>query len=224
MTVNELVLEAGGCLILENGAVLTVKEVFDGKGGSIVLKEGFKPMNLKGLARGQVILESEKTLEDKQIFSSKLTNLASVFDTEKVLPLTDGYEYGFYTRSGKVFLYPYMLSMGNRTYVFWKDMIADAVKSGGANTVITVSLLDDVNTGQALTLPKKGNYAEMIIDGAGHKLTFVGTSVSLTGKLTFKDITVAASDKKGNGKAWIIKKGPFELVTDEAVLVNAQEK
>ena len=114
-----------GRLAVEKGAQVNIKKQLFGLGGVIELKEGFKPIKLPGEPVGSVYLESEKTLENMQLFVSKQTALEEVIDiSAAVPPVEDGeYNYGLYTKSGKVFVYPMKLEMDGKTYAVWADLI-----------------------------------------------------------------------------------------------------
>lgn len=225
LTVNNLTVGADGRLIVEKGAQVNIKNQLFGLGGVIELKEGFKPIKLSGEPVGYVCLESEKTLENMQLFASKQTALEEVIDiSAAVPPVEDGeYNYGLYTKSGKVFIYPMKLAMDGKTYAAWADLINAINKAKNSSAEYTIRLLGDVDIGAALRFPIKNRYKALTIDGSGYSLSFTGKTHTLTGNLTLNNVCLSALNR-GKPIQWTLKKNKFSLNRKNAELINCTIK
>jgi len=225
LTVNNLTVGTDGRLIVEKGAQVNIKKQLFGLGGVIELKEGFKPIKLPGEPVGYVCLESEKTLENMQLFASKQTALEEVIDiSAAVPPVEDGeYNYGLYTKSGKVFIYPMKLAMDGKTYAAWADLINAINKAKNSSAEYTIRLLGDVDIGAALRFPIKNRYKALTIDGSGYSLSFTGKTHTLTGNLTLNNVCLSALNR-GKPIQWTLKKNKFSLNSQNAELINCTIK
>lgn len=225
LTVNNLTIGKDGRLIVEKGAKVNIKKQLFGLGGVIELKEGFKPIKLSGEPVGHVCLKSEKTLENMQVFASKQTALEEVIDISAVVPpVKDGeYNYGLYTKSGKVFIYPMKLAMDGKTYADWADLINAINKAKNSSAEYTIRLLGDVDIGAALRFPIKNRYKALTIEGGGHSLSFTGKTHTLTGNLTLKNVCLSALNR-GKPIHWTLKKNKFSLNRENAELINCTIK
>ena len=220
-TANNVDLGASADLKLLSGATFTLnrnKVLTAENGAKITLVKGFKPIVLNGTISGaQIALVSDTTLEDQQIFRTK-ENLSGKFDISGISPVPAGdYSYDLLTASGIVYLKAFTIEMNGTRYAFWNDAIS-AMNSKTSD--YTLTLLADVNIGAALRLPTAAKCGSFTIDGNGHKLTFTGTSVSLTVPTTLKDITMqSVNAKTGAEVKWTLrtnkklnKEGSVELI------------
>ena len=219
LTVNELEITENGVLVVCKGAAVNVKNAVRGN-GTIKLMDGFKPLTLNGSASGNISLISDTSLEGKQIFTSKLTILNDVFDVKGIAPVvTDGeYEYGLYAKSNKVYLSAFRFAFDGKTFAEWTDIVNSIAKANAPSASYTVTLLGDADPG-TFKLPAKKKYAGLTIDGGNHVITFKGKTLSLTGDLTFKNVTVRSSSG-----AWTVKTNGFKLDVVGAELENCTIK
>ena len=214
---DNLYLADGGVLVIEKEVSVTIGKSTSGS-GTIRLVKGFKNIELKGTASGNIKLVSDKPMTDGQLlFKSKITNLNDVFDVTGIAPeVTDGeYSYGLYLKSGKVYLRAFMYAAGDKTYCDWSDFISSINKAKTATASYSVKLLGDVDLGKAITLPAKGKYAGLTIDGGNYTITFNSKTLKLTGNLTLKNMTVRS--KKGE---WSVTPGNYIFETENADLIG----
>ena len=204
LTAADLTLGKTADITIGSGATLTVNKMLRGENGAkITLIDGFKPIVLKGkkaedsISDSPIKLVSTADLTGKQIFTATF-DLYGKFDLSGIAPDAS---YDLALQKGKVYLMPFILEMDGQKYAYWDDVISKMIDK---TVDYTISLLADHDIGAAMKLPTKGKYSSITIDGKGHKLTFVGTSVSLSGTTTFKDVTVSALDRKGSPVKWTI--------------------
>ena len=96
--------------------------------------------------------------------------------------------------------------------------MTDITKAGKSSESYTIFLLGDVDLGKTFKLPSKGKYESLTIDGNGHKLTYSGSSITLTGNLKLTYLTLIAKAAKG----CTIKQGKFTLDVGGADLINCK--
>ena len=221
---NTLDLSDNAVLNVVKGAAITFNNGISGN-GTINLASGFKAITINGKAIGNIKLTGDKMTDGQLIFKSKLTNLNDVFDVSGIAPeVTDGeYSYGLYSKSGKVYLRAFKMQVGDTTYCEWTDIMNGITKAKASGKDYTLTLLGDLNITTALKLPTKGKYAGLTIDGNGHSISFKGTTLTLTGNLTLKNVNITAM-KNGKPVVWTIKKNGFNLDTDETKLENCKVK
>ena len=184
-------------LLIDKDAAVTVKGILRAEfGATIELVKGFKPITLNGTAEGEpgsIFLVSAETLEDQQLFKTKIVDL-SIFDISGIVPdPEDGvYDYDYYVSSDKVLLKAYNIQLTidgeNITFAYWKDMINLITKLNDKYADYTIELLGNVDIGGAFTLPAKTKFASLTVDGGGHSLVFTGTSYSFSGDVTLSDM------------------------------------
>ena len=225
LSVNEMKLSDGAVLNVAAGVAVTVKKGISGN-GTVHLAEGFKPISISGSITGRIALTSNAPMTDGTLlFKSKLTDLDEHFDVSGIAPeVTDGeYSYGLYSKSGKVYLRAFKMQVGDNTYCEWADIMSGITKSKADAKDYTLTLLGDMDIAAALKLPTKGKYAGLTIDGSGHSISFSGTTLTLTGDLTLKNVKITAM-KNGKPVVWTIKMKQYKLVTENAVLENCTVK
>ena len=219
LTTTNLRLGENSELLIDKDAAVTVKGILRAEPGAVIeLVKGFKPIVLSGTAEGGVgciSLVSAETLEDQQIFKTRTADL-SIFDISGIIPdPEDGvYDYDYYVTSDKVFIKAYNIRLTVDdaepiTFAYWKDMISAITKYNNKYADYTVELLGNVDIGAALTLPAKTKYASLTIDGGANALVFTGTSLSITGDITFSDVilTPMKSDKYAATFKFTVSKG-----------------
>ena len=221
LNAGNLIIEEVGLIDVGKGAAVTVKNGIDGY-GEIILEEGFKPITLNGQADGYLTLTSDSQFYDgQQIFKSKLTNLEDVFDYSDCLPyIKDGnYEYGLYSKSGKVCVRAMAYILNGQPYCEWNDVISAINKAKNANAHYTLELLKDTDLNSGFKLPGRKKYASLTIDGNNYTIMFKGKSVSLTGDMTLDNVTVGSK-----GGAWTLKTGGFKFEAGAAELISCTPK
>ncbi|HBI51550.1 MAG TPA: hypothetical protein DDX72_02070 [Ruminococcaceae bacterium] len=225
-TANNVYLGASADLKLLSGATFTLnrnKVLTAENGAKITLVKGFKPIVLNGSVSGaQIALVSDTTLEDQQIFRTK-EDLSGKFDISGISPVPAGdYSYDLLTASGIVYLKAFTIDMNGTRYAFWNDAIS-AMNS--KTSEYTITLLADVNIGAALRLPTAAKCGGLTIDGNGHKVTFTGTSVSLTVPTTLKDITMqSVNSRTGAEVKWTLKTNKKLIKEGSVELMSCTEK
>ena len=219
LIVYDLVLGEGAVLNIAGGASVTIRSSISGS-GTIHLANGFKPITLNGYASGRISLTSDEPLDDRQIFKSSAAALDSVFDVSSVV---SDPAFVLIAKSGKVYLRRCVLRVDDRSYSDWADAMSDITKLAAKGAEYTVELLDDVTVSGTLKFPSKGKYAGLAINGNGHSIIFGGTSLSLTGSLTLKNVTVSAV-KSGKPVKWTLKTNKFAFEQGNAVLENCTVK
>lgn len=226
-TANNVVILDNADLTICEGATLTInkgKKVEGGDGATITLEKGFSPIVLNGTISDTIKFVSDETLEDQPIFKTR-EDLSGVYDLSGIAP-DNGLTYDLLTSNGYVYLKAYTLEVNGTKYAFWNEAIAaiEALKDKTAD--YTITLLADFNIGGALKLPGKGKYASLTIDGNGHKLTFTGTNVTLTGPTELRDITLTSVNAKTGAEVkWNLTKSKNTLTqTGNVVLVLCTEK
>ena len=224
LTATNLTLGKSANLTIGTGATATVKTSLTGvNGAKITLADAYKSFALNGAVNGDKIkLVSEKSLEDKIIFKTKL-DLSGKFDVSGIAPTNAGtLKYDLLTNGGNAYLKAFAIDVNGTKYAFWNDAIAAMTDK---DTDYTITLLADVNIGAAFKLPAKGKFKSFTLNGNGKKLTFIGTSVSLTGNTTFKNITISSVSKKtGEAVAWKLTVGKFDFTNENAELVSCTKK
>ena len=194
-------------LLINEGAAVTIKGILKGETGAVIeLVKGFAPIVLSGKVEGEegaISLVSAQTLEDQQIFKTKIADL-TVFDITGIIPIPEdgNYDYGYYVVGDKIYIKAYNIGVTDgddvdATFATWKDAIAFINKIADKNADYEIQLLGDVNIGAALTLPVKNKYASLSVEGSGHSLTFTGTSLTITGDITISDVLLCPV-KAGN--------------------------
>ncbi|MBP3856568.1 MAG: chitobiase/beta-hexosaminidase C-terminal domain-containing protein [Ruminiclostridium sp.] len=222
LKVNTLDLSENAVLNVVKGAAITLSKGISGN-GTINLASGFKAITINGKATGNIKLTGDKMTDGQLIFKSKLTNLNDVFDVSGIAPaVIDGeYSYGLYAKSGKVYLRAFKMQVGDTTYCELSDVLNGINKSKEKGKSYELDLLGDIDFGKTFKLPTKGKYNSLSIDGNGHSISFNGTTLTLTGNLTLKNVKITAM-KNGKPVAWTIKKKKYELVTENAELENCK--
>ena len=224
LKVNTLDLSENAVLNVVKGAAITLSKGISGN-GTINLASGFKAITINGKATGNIKLTGDKMTDGQLIFKSKLTNLNDVFDVSGIAPaVIDGeYSYGLYAKSGKVYLRAFKMQVGDKTYCELSDVLNGINKSKEKGKSYELDLLGDIDFGKSFKLPTKGKYNSLSIDGNGHSISFNGTTLTLTGNLTLKNVKITAM-KNGKPVAWTIKKKQYELFTENAELENCKVK
>ena len=172
-----------------------------GGNGTIRFAGSFKPVAINGtVSAGTLISLEGNSLADKQLFTSKLTNLNEVFDVSAVIPSDD---YALCTKSSKVTLSKCCFSVNGKKYNDWTVMMNEIAKTSGT---VTVELINDANIGSAFKFPSKPKYDKIIINGSGKTLKFKSNSITLTSDTVFADITLESE----SGKA-VLNKKKFDL-------------
>ena len=210
----------GSILNAVKGAAITFKNGLSGT-GTINLAEGFKPLAIKGTISGRIMLTADKPFsEGTQIFKSSLANLNDVFDVHGIAPVVnDGtYKYGLYVKSNKAYLRAFKLQLGNKTFCEISDFMDSISAAKDSSKTYEMNVLGDMQL-SSLSLPKKGTYKGLTINGGGHTMTISGNTLTLTGDLTLTDVTIASA--KG---AWTIKTSGFKLTADPDKLINCTIK
>ena len=222
-TANDVKLGASANLTLMNGAALKInkgKAITGDNGATITLVKCFTPIDLTGTLASNIKFVSATTLEDQPIFKTK-ADLKGVYDLSGIAP-DNGLSYDLLTSGQYVYLKAYTIDVNGTKYAFWDDVVK-AITS--KTTDYTIKLLADVNIGAALKLPAASKCKSLTIDGNGHKLTFTGTSLSVTLPLTLKDITVTALNKKTLAEtAWTLKTNNKLTEVGNVVLTQCTKK
>lgn len=99
------------------------------------------------------------------------------------------------------------LDLNGKKYYSWSEMIADITDDSKDQTI---TLLDDYDIGSALKLPTSG-FRTLALNGNGHTLTFIGTSVKLSSDLSVSDITLTAVNKSGTAVKYTITCRNYKL-------------
>ena len=76
-----------------------------------------------------------------------------------------------------------------------------------------MTLLGNIHTDKALTLPAKGKCTTLTIIGNGHILTFAGRTVTMGCDLVLKSITLSSANS-----SWVLKQNGYKAVHNTAVL------
>lgn len=217
LKVNYLDMSGNAVLDVPGGSLVTISRGITGN-GTIILNKGFLPITLGKENSGSILLTSDETMEYREIFKTKASELDSVFDVRQISPEVSGkkYKYGLYCRAGKACLRAYTIAFDGRKYCEWKDVVADIAKKKPAGDV-QVTLLADVDIAGSFKLPAKGTYTSLTINGDGYNLNITDSSMKLTGNLKLKNITV-----NSESRAWTIKKGKYSLATDGAKLIGCR--
>lgn len=217
LKVNYLDMSGNAVLDVPGGSLVTISRGITGN-GTIILNKGFLPITLGKENSGSILLTSDETMEYREIFKTKASELDSVFDVRQISPEVSGkkYKYGLYCRAGKACLRAYTIAFDGRKYCEWKDVVADIAKKKPAGDV-QVTLLADVDIAGSFKLPAKGTYTSLTINGDGYNLSITDSSMKLTGNLKLKNITV-----NSESRAWTIKKGKYSLATDGAKLIGCR--
>ena len=222
LAVNRINFYDGAELIIKNGATVSLKKGISGN-GTVHLCDGYKSFEIKGTADGSIKITADSKFADKQqIFKSSLMDLDKVFDISDVVPeVKDGsYDYGLYTKSGKVYVRAYKMKLDGARYCEWGDIVKDINKKNVKTAEYTIELLSDLAPGNTFKLPGKGKYAGLTIYGRGHTFKFTASSLGLTGNLKLTDVKFGSTAKKG----CIIKLNKFSFDHTDADLVNCREK
>ncbi len=213
----ELLSEAD--LRITSGAALRVNKLLTGVSGArITFEDGAAPVVLNGEVQGdKIALVSDKPLDDRVIFRSR-ADLYGKFDVSGISPSADGENiFDLYRVGSDHYLSIFSIDVNGTRFAVWNDAVAsftDKTKN------YTLTLLGDTDIGAYMKLPAKNKYKSLAIDGNGHKLTFTGTSVSLTGNTLLKDITVSSVDKKaGTEVEWLLNKKGYELKKEGNVVL-----
>ncbi|MBQ9384900.1 MAG: InlB B-repeat-containing protein [Ruminiclostridium sp.] len=205
LKVNELDIAEDARLALGDKAAITVSKKLTGS-GEISLGESFIPITVGGELSCNIKVTSAKKLNDGDIlFKTKAAGLNEAFDISDIVPeVTDGdYRYKLYVKSGKAYIRAFRLKLGDTEYCEWTDVVTAITKANAPTAAYTVELLGDIDLG-AFKLPAKKKYAGLTIDGGTHTAAFKGKTLTLTGDLTLKNITVKSSSGE-----WTVKKGTF---------------
>lgn len=222
LVANKINFNEGAELIIMKGATVSIKKGISGY-GTVHLNDGYKSFDIKGSADGNIKITADNKFADKQlIIKSSLKDLDKAFDISGIVPeVTDGsYDYGLYTKSGKVYVRAYKMKLDGTKYCEWGDIVKDINSKKAKNATYAVELLSDVDPGSTFKLPGKGKYAGLTIYGKGHTLMFPASSLGLTGNLKLSDVTFKSSAKK----SCTIKLNKFSFDHADATLINCTEK
>ncbi|MGN0552461.1 MAG: hypothetical protein ACI4I1_03705 [Oscillospiraceae bacterium] len=169
-----------------------------------------KPISITGKVTADtpiIIGAKNGTFADNDtVLISKTADLSKFKVNEINLPeSTLGYTLASVGTNVKIMGVKFKLSYGTTEAYFaqWSDIlntIAENAKNGNKDEKYAVVLLDDVNIGGALTMPKAGTFGSLTVQGNGDAktLTFTGTTVSLTGTTSFSNL-ILKSEKDVRG-------------------------
>lgn len=208
-----LAIGENGELMVPAGAKVQLKDVSGAEGAKLNLAAGISPIKITGTATGKIAITGTVT-DGTQLFTTKTADL-DIFDTSEITP-DDGLEYGLNNISGKVYFRGKKLKIGEKTFALWNDMVTYIQNQKNADADYVIEILGDYNVGGAFKLPAKGTYKSIEIKSDNEEIkrsiSFTGTSVAATGKLTLKDIELISLNAKGAKVKYTINAGANELV------------
>lgn len=208
-----LAIGENGELMVPAGAKVQLKDVSGAEGAKLNLAAGISPIKITGTATGKIAITGTVT-DGTQLFTTNTADLG-IFDTSEITP-DDGLEYDLNNISGKVYFRGKKLKIGEKTFALWNDMVTYIQNQKNADADYVIEILGDYNVGGAFKLPAKGTYKSIEIKSDNEEIkrsiSFTGTSVAATGKLTLKDIELVSLNTKGAKVKYTVNAGANELV------------
>lgn len=212
ITVNVGTLVLNGCdfYVGKDAVSITVKDIKGNKAedfdASISYAENAKPITITGNAYGTVIVHtysSEGFTDGQKLFTAKTADM-SVFKLNESDVPDDGYDYTL-TRNVSnlcVAKVVFEVKTGEETLKFakWADIISAINARNNKSAEYTVTFLDDVNIGGALTMPKAGTFGKLTITSKkpGDVLAFTG-NITLTGETVLDNVCLVGLKKTKTG-------------------------
>ncbi len=183
----------------------------------ICYSDGATPVNISGLINGTVYITQDTSFTDgQQLATASKAEISAIEFDEDCLP--DSRDYILTNKSGKICLkaIAFDVTDGTNSYCYadWTDFVSMVNTENNANATYTVTLTGDHKIGAALTMPKAGTYAQLIIcspdESDAYTLTFTG-AIKQTGNLSLNNIILCAANAKGAVAAYTITTGKYSL-------------